>query len=1171
MRPFKFLTVLAMVAITASCSKDDPISAPAIRSVAPASGVPAAYADVVVGTEVPISVIVSGVNGPAANVAVTFAPSAGGSVTPATVQTGADGKASASWKLAATVGGNTLAVTAAGRSTTFTASTRAGAAAKVVPNAGMDQSAIVGTAVAVPPSVKVTDANDNIVATPTAVTFTVTSGGGKLNSNATAVTVQTVGGIASVTNWILGSGAGTGNNTLTVTTAPALAGNPLTFAASGRAGVAATLAIKAGNNQSAIAGTTVAVPPSVLVKDALGNPVPDVDVTFTVTGGGGTVAPALVKTDATGTATVSGWVLGTVVGANALSARATGVPPVSFSATGTTGAAARIEKVTGDNLTAAAGTLLPTAPAVRVTDSNGNVVANAAVTFAVASGGGTIVGDATVKTDAQGIATVGGWKLGPAAGEHRLLATSGTLVGSPLTFTATAIQTAATIAVHAGNDQRAIAGAAVAVAPSVIVKDALGHPIAGAEVTFAVSSGGGVVAPVTPVKTNAQGIASATSWTLGKTVAGNPNTLTASVAAAGVAGTTISATAIPGPAAKMVKYAGDNQVGGVGLPLPIDPTVRVLDANDNPVGAGTRVTFAVTTGGGAINGASMVQTNAAGLAMLEVWVLGGTPGANAVTASSNGLAGSPVTFNATAIQSLATMQVNAGNGQVATAGSAVVTPPSVFVRDGFGNPMPNIAVTFSVTGGGGAVAPVGAVMTNALGVATLTTWTLGTTVGPNTLQATAAGIVPVTFSATGVAGPAAQLTKHAGDAQTAVAGYAVATAPAVRITDSHGNPVAGVSVTFGVASGGGSISGPATVQTNASGIATVGGWILGTLAGANSLSATSGAIAGSPATFTATGTAPVPASITINAGNNQTASVAAAVATAPSVVVRDVNSNPINGANVTFAVTSGGGSITGSATVTTNASGIATVGGWTLGTTAGSNNNTLSATVGALPAATFTASATAGAAATLLKNSVDPDSGAVFDAVRTPSVKVVDQYNNPVQGVSVSFAVTAGGGNITGANPATTDASGIASLGSWTLGNSLVLNTVSATSGALTNSPQVFTAYVMMDYDNATYESTVTAAAGDSIPVRVGVFVRDANNQPIANQLVTFTITQGGGRFGATGNVTQLLEYSGPLGRAQSSGTQLWYLGSTPGPNTVTATTVIGGRTYVLVFRATGT
>lgn len=1171
MRFSRVWTVLALAAFAASCSDDDsPTSVPTITDIAPASGVPAVYADVVAGSDVPVSVIVTNAQGGVANVTVTFTSSAGGTVTPASTQTGADGKASATWKLAPSVGGNTLTVTAGGRTTVFTATTKAGAAAKLVLNAGNNQSATVGTAVPVPPSVRITDANDNLILTPVAVTFAVATGGGQVNTTATNATVQSIAGVATLANWILGQSSGTGNNTLTASST-GLAGSPVTFTASARAGVATSLAIKAGNNQMATAGTTVPVPPSVILEDALGNPVPDVEVTFAVTTGGGTVAPAVVTSDATGTAALTGWVLGTTIGANALRASAAGLPPVTFSATGTTGAAAKIEKVAGDNQTASAGTPVPIAPSVRVTDANGNVVENADVTFAVATGGGAITGAATLKSNAAGIATLGGWTLGPAAGQQTLSATSGSLVGSPLTFTASATQTPASIAVNGGAGQSAIAGAPVATAPSVIVKDALGNPVAGVDVTFSVTNGGGTVAPASTVKTNAQGIASATSWTLGKTVANNPNTLSASIATPGVAPATITATAIPGPAAKITKHAGDNQVGAVNAPLPIDPAVRILDANDNPVVAGTSVTFAVTSGGGTISGAATAYTNAAGIAMLETWVLGPAAGSNTLTASSGQLAGNPILFTATGILAVNTLSVNAGNNQTATVGTAVATPPSVVVRDGNNNPVPNVSVTFTVIGGGGSVNPVGAVLTDGAGVATATSWTLGTAVGANTLRASAPGIVPVNFTATGVVGPAAILTKHLGDNQTATAGYAVAVAPAVRITDINGNPVgAGTSVTFAVASGGGSITGPATVQTNASGIATIGGWTLGAVAGANTLTATSGALTGSPATFSATGTAPVPASITINAGNNQSATVNTAVATAPSVLVRDNNSNPIVGANVTFAVTAGGGSITGAATVTTDASGIATIGGWTLGTTAGSSNNSMTATVGALAPVTFNASATAGAAATILRNSAAVDTGVVLNPVGAPSVKVVDAFNNPVQGTSVTFAITAGAGTIGGTNPATTDASGIATVGSWTLGNASGTNTLTATSAGLTNSPLGFTAYALMDYEDVLWESIRTAAAGDSVTPRVGVRVVDQNNAVVPGVSVTFTITGGGGTFGA-GGPTSFTTVTNSVGKALASTTQFWFLGSTPGLNTMTATATIGGRTLVLTFRANGT
>src|SRR4029077_13035885 len=139
-----------------------------------------------------------------------------------------------------------------------------------------------------------------------------------------------------------------------------------------------------------------------------------------------------------------------------------------------------------------------------------------------------------------------------------------------------------------------------------------------------------------------------------------------------------------------------------------------------------------------------------------------------------------------------------------------------------------------------------------------------------------------------------------------------------------------------------------------------GSWKLGTTAGSNNntLTATSTGLTGSPRTFTASATADAATTIAINAGNNQSATVNTNVATAPSVLVTDQFGNPVTGVSVTFAVASGGGSLTGGSQ-TTNASGIATVGSWKLGTTSGSNNNTLTATSTGLTGSprTFTASA----------------------------------------------------------------------------------------------------------------------------------------------------------------------------------------------------------------------
>jgi hypothetical protein len=102
--------------------------------------------------------------------------------------------------------------------------------------------------------------------------------------------------------------------------------------------------------------------------------------------------------------------------------------------------------------------------------------------------------------------------------------------------------------------------------------------------------------------------------------------------------------------------------------------------------------------------------------------------------------------------------------------------------------------------------------------------------------------------------------------------------------------------------------------------------------------------------------------VVVNGGNNQAAMVGTAVPTAPSVLVRDLSNNPLAGVPVTFSVTSGGGYLT-SASATTNASGVATLGSWVLGSPAALN--TLSATAaGASTPASFTASGCSGGGGT---------------------------------------------------------------------------------------------------------------------------------------------------------------------------------------------------------------
>lgn len=89
------------------------------------------------------------------------------------------------------------------------------------------------------------------------------------------------------------------------------------------------------------------------------------------------------------------------------------------------------------------------------------------------------------------------------------------------------------------------------------------------------------------------------------------------------------------------------------------------------------------------------------------------------------------------------------NNQQAEAGSDVILPPSVTVLDADGNPLQGIAVTFAVASGGGSATGV-AQVTGSAGTATVGSWRMGPSVGPNSMTATVAGLPPASFTATAI-------------------------------------------------------------------------------------------------------------------------------------------------------------------------------------------------------------------------------------------------------------------------------------------------------------------------------------------------------------------------------------------------------------------------------------
>ncbi len=202
--------------------------------------------------------------------------------------------------------------------------------------------------------------------------------------------------------------------------------------------------------------------------------------------------------------------------------------------------------------------------------------------------------------------------------------------------------------------------------------------------------------------------------------------------------------------------------------------------------------------------------------------------------------------NSTVPLTATTITTNAAtNAQTGVVGTALAQPVGVIVADQNGAPLANATVNWAVTAGGGSVASATSV-TDATGNATVV-WTLGTTAGTDSLQASIAGGASTFIAATATAAAASAVHVTSADTLTVTAG--TTTAPlVVKVVDQFGNAVANATVTWAV-TGGGTLS-ATTSTTDATGSTQV---TLTTAAapGSYTVTATSGTL--TPVTFTITG------------------------------------------------------------------------------------------------------------------------------------------------------------------------------------------------------------------------------------------------------------------------------------------------------------------------------
>jgi hypothetical protein len=388
-----------------------------------------------------------------------------------------------------------------------------------------------------------------------------------------------------------------------------------------------------------------------------------------------------------------------------------------------------------------------------------------------------------------------------------------------------------------GDAQSGTVGLRLPLPLQISVSNSAG-PVAGVVVSFRVESGGGSLSR-TQATTTQTGTVSA-DWTLGGSVGEQRVT----ISAAGAASLTATAAASPGAPTVIIAAEGNGQFGVVRRALPLPVRIKVTDLFGNPLGS-TPVRFSISLGGGTIAD-STATTDATGFASPGQWTLGPTPGFNRL-----GITAGEATGEVIAIGTAAAILPTAGTGQTANAGTLAAIPPTVTAFDGDGQPLPGTAVTFAVRAGDGSVRSPSQV-TGPDGTARPDGWILGLTPGENRLEASATGVAPAVFSATGVPAVPASIVPTDVTSFEGFLGNFLDALPEVRVTDASGAPVAGVALTWSVA-GGGTIAGT-SATTDFDGRGTARSWRLGPGEPSQAIQVTAPALP--PIAFTASATLP---------------------------------------------------------------------------------------------------------------------------------------------------------------------------------------------------------------------------------------------------------------------------------------------------------------------------
>ena len=565
------------------------------------------------------------------------------------------------------------------------------------------------------------------------------------------------------------------------------------------------------------------------------------------------------------------------------------------------------------------------------------------------------------------------------------------------------------IVVIGGGAQRAIVDTDFADALVVEVRDAFGGALAGIDVTFtAPLSRASSTLSATTVATDAQGRASVVAHANASLGAYD---VTASVG--GGVDAVFSLENITSPATTLVLVSGTPQTVAVDDDF-ADLVVRVQDDLGHAV-AGVAVAFdAPPAGASAALGAALATSDADGLAHVTAHA-GTVVGSFVVTATLAGTAARADFALATVAGPVDHVVLEPSSSSMATlVGTAFAAPLSLVAFDAFDNPVPHATITFVPPAAEPTAQPSSTTaVTDASGGVSVDV-TAGLVVGSYDVgvRADPATAGPSTtlasFHLQNLPGPAVNLAIVSGTPGHTVVDTAFAAPLVVRVTDAHGNAVAGVEVRFTApATSPTALFDTPTALTNAQGEAQIAARA-DTKAGSYTVTASTTGAA-QTVSFALTNDPGTAAALSIRPGGTpQSATVGTRYAATLDVVVVDAFGNPVPGVVVHYVV------VDGEATVLLDADSDTTGddGAASVGAVAGDvpGDVSVAASVdGVDELVHFALANLVGAPARLALVGGDRQSARVSAEFALPlEVRLTDDLGNAIVGATIAFAVSDG-------------------------------------------------------------------------------------------------------------------------------------------------------------------